>query len=296
MANAELCYLYETEKRPLSTYRQSILPAPDHLYQMFLVFKDVLDSPSMCEQVPTNLVTYYQQGYIDRIIGHSNVRDVVPDEILRFRRHMAKVASDKTSEYYTKWDKLIPVFHTIPGNVLVTLAENYLTLYPKFVLDNDIPLSELPFRDIRAVDRQERHNEIVFDYRVATLALLNGTCIGDERREYGNLCPFPLAKQKKCICTLTCSCAAACTRDARRPCPCSERQLRILLACRREDTGTSDFMTRANTLGRAYFEGFAVMNSDVELTDIVSQIQLAFDGFRLEIEKERANVPAPVWM
>lgn len=295
LANIELSSLFEITTRPWTAYHEFVLPASDHLYRILVAFKDILDAPSMCEAIRTDLVTYYQESYIHRMATHDSVKEDVLDDILGFRRYAVSVISDKNSAYFVKWNSLIPFFDSISPKLLAILAEKYLTHTPKFLLEYDIPLSKLPFAYNRKLDLAAWERERQFDHRIATLAKLEGRVVGEERRDDYRLGLLTLVKQEKCICISICSCALACTYDVERPCPCSERHLRIMLARRRQDTGTSDFMTRANTLGRAFFEGLAVLNPDTKARHLSTELRFAFENFQLEIQKERAIVPVCVW-
>ncbi|KAJ5155305.1 hypothetical protein N7492_008108 [Penicillium capsulatum] len=295
MANMELAALFKMATRPSTTHLKFVLPDPNHLYRIFLAFKDVLDAPSMCEAPRSDLISYYQERYIHRVTTHEATREISLDDVLGFRRYAVNVVSERPSSYYDKWEHLIPCFDSIPANIMAILAEKYLTVVPNVVPDDDVPLSDLPFYHLKMTDPEAWERDIIMDHRIATLAKLQGRSIGDERRDDRRVRLLPLSKQQKCICASICTCARDCTYDVERFCPCAERQLRIMLARRRKDTGGSGFMTRANTLGRAFFHGLSSLKPEVESQCINNQIHIALDLFELEIQKERANLPAPVW-
>lgn len=286
MAGIEIFAQFKMESRPLTNRHQLYLPDPDHMYRIFLTIKDVLDSSAICEDVNEAVVHAFQEGYIRRILRKENDKGFNIDDMLGYRRFAVSVVNDKTNQFTKKWNLLIPFFDSVPAALMALISEKYFAIVPKVVLEDDILTSELPFIDIKSADYGLWEKEIIKDHRMAALAKLEGKSLGDVRSKEANHLLHQV-KQHKCICTSLCCCAHECTNDPERFCPCSERQLRVMLAQTRKGPGRFNFTTRANTMGRACFEGLTVLKRDIRENDLLLQLRGTIELFEMEITKER---------
>ncbi|KAJ5683525.1 hypothetical protein N7462_006690 [Penicillium macrosclerotiorum] len=287
MAGIELCALFKIDSRPVTTRKQFYLPDPNHLYRIFLACKDLLDAPSVCECLQETVVSQWEEGYLRRLAIKQAESGFNPDDLLGYRRYALSIISDRTCAYVKKWNNLIPFFDTIPAEVLTVLSEKYFTIMPRVVMEDDVPAAELPFIDLKATNFAQWEKDLIQDHRIATLAKLNGTKVGEERRDEPKIQLLTMVKYHKCICIASCFCALACTYDVERPCPCSERHLRLMLARRSRGPGRFDFTTRANTVARACWQGLASLKRSLPDEVVLVELNETFDIFELEIQKER---------
>lgn len=287
MAGIELCALFKVEIRPAAGSRQYPLPGPDHMYRIFLACKDNLDNHNVCEDLQEGIVHKWQEVFLHRLAKKEIEGGFNPDDVLGYRHFAWNVVSDSHSAYVNKWLYLIPFFPSIPKEILIVMSEKWFTVLPKATLRDDVPASQLPFIDFKRVDRKQWEKELIQDYRLASLAQLEGRSIGDERRDNPKIRLLNLAKCRKCICAATCLCATECTHDLESPCPCSERYVRLMTARLSNNPGRFGISTRANTAARACWEGLARLRWDVSDEDILLEWSEAFAVFELEIHKER---------
>lgn len=294
MANIELCALFRMDPRPATTHEQFYLPDPNHLYRIFLAFKDVLDSPLVCEQshsaIVQDTVAQYQEDHVRRLILREAAREFTKDDLLGYRRYALNIVSERTSAYCKKWSQLIGFFSNIPSDVMTLMSEKYLARVPRVVPEEDITAAELGFVDLKATHPAQWEREIILDHRMAALAKLEGKSVGEVRRDDPKIRLLSIVKYHKCVCTSLCFCALECTYNVERWCPCAERQLRLMLARRRKGTGRFSFATRANNLARFCFQGLATLRWDTSDDCLVAELGNLFDMFDVEIQKERSGV------
>ena len=294
MAAIELCGLCKEPTRPQTTHKQFYLPNPDHLYRILLTGKEFLDAPTVCELIQQGLVTKYQEGYVQHAIS-KGANKLSGDDILGYRRYAMRIVSDRSSDYCKKWQPLIAIFNEIPPEIIMAFAERYFTQVPRVDIEKDIPFSDLPFVNLKAVDPVVWEKQIIQDYRLATLAKLEGKSVGDERIEDPRFRLLTIATHRKCICSSICFCAHGCTFDVERPCPCAEWQLHIQLALRRKGPGQHSFMIRANTLARACFQRLASIRPDLDDDQLAQEVENTFAIFEQEILNERSAGPVFTW-
>lgn len=171
-------------------------------------------------------------------------------------------------------------------------SEKYLTMAPVSVIPSDIPFDQLPFLNHSLIAVDTREAEIKKDHRMATLAKLEGTSIGEERQKDPKSGIYHLAKQRRCVCPSLCRCAKDCTDNVLYQCPCAERQVRIMMIKRGLNyrPPTADFATTAGTLTRMYFLGLASLRPDVTERQIADELQRAFEAMAHLIGSEREKI------
>lgn len=294
LACIELCAMFKMGPRPPTTHEQFFLPDPGHLYRIFLAFKDVLDSPLICENsrsaVVRDMVLQYQESHIRSLMVKGGVRGFTKDDVLGYRRYVLNIVSQRTSTYYQKWSQLIHFFDAIPSEVMAVMSEKYFTRVPKEVPEEDITTAELGFIDPKVANPVTGDWDIVLDHRMASLGRLEGKSVGEMRRDNPKTRLQSILKYHKCICASSCSCAEQCTKFVEAWCPCAERQLRLLMARRRKGTGRFKFATRVNNIARFCFQGLADLRPDVSDHLLVAELGIVFDMFDVEIMKERSGV------
>lgn len=294
LACIELCALFKMGPRQLTTHEQFYLPDPSHLYRIFLAFKDVLDSPLICENsrsaVVQDMILQYQENQIRSLMPKGGVRGSTKEDLLGYRRYAQNIVSERTSTYCKKWSQLIRFFDAIPSEVMAVMSEKYFARIPKQVPEEDITLSELGFIDPKAANPITGELDIILDHRTASLAMLEGKTVGEARRDNPKVRLQTILKYHKCICASYCSCAQLCTKEVEKWCPCAERQLRLMMARRRKGPGRFKFATRVNNIARFSFQGLADLRPDVSDHLLVAELGTIFDIFDVEIMKERSGV------
>lgn len=290
LANIELCGTFQTDVLlSLRSHRPFLLPEPDHLYRIVLAFKDALDSPGICSLLRKEAALDFQQAYLSQIVDKSKNSDFPLTDPLGYRLHAANIVTDRTGPYCTKWRNLITFFNVLPCRTLAMMSEPYLTVAPVTVLPDDVPLEQLPFIDPSTISKEVRDAENIKDNRIATLAKLEGTSIGDERHKDPKNRIYHLAKQRKCVCYATCRCSKDCTRDVLLNCPCAERHVRIMtvrrgLHYRWPGLG---FVATSSTMARMFFHGLASLRRGVTDRQIAGELQRAFESIDALITGER---------
>lgn len=287
MTGIELCALFKVELLSAPDSRKFRLPDANHMYRILLACKDNLDNYNICELLQEGIVHKWQEVFLRRLAEKELVNGFNPNDTLGYRQFAQNVVSEPCSAYATKWVSLIPFFPSIPKEILIIMSEKWFTVNPKATLPDDVPSSQLPFLDLKRVNRAQWEKELILDYRLATLGKLEGRSIGDERRDDPKIRLVNLSKYHKCICTSNCSCARECTYNVESDCPCSERHLRLMTARLSKGPGRFDFPTRANTAGRACWGGLARLRRDVSDETILLEWSETFAVFELEIQKER---------
>ncbi|KAJ5648588.1 hypothetical protein N7490_004960 [Penicillium lividum] len=300
MAGIELCALFKLEVRPAMTKdRQFYMPDPNHMYRLFLLFKDILDSPGICEERDNDLVAQFMDGYVRMLIcKDARLGPFIIDDILGYRRYAYSIVSNRHSSYCKKWDSLITNFPDFPPETMTVLSERYFIMVPKHVPESDIALKDLPFTNLEMIDPVIREKEIILDHRLGTLAKLEGKCIGECRHEDQNIRLRLLneVKHAKCICKSVCFCARKCTNDVERRCPCAERQFRMQLAINRKRTGRFNFTTRVDTVAVAGFQGLAALKPDVREDAMLLEMIVIFNAIAMEIQNERSTGEETNWI
>lgn len=287
MAGIELCALFKIELRSATGSRQLHLPDPNHMYRIFLACKDNLDNYNVCELLQEGIVHKWQNAFVRRLATKETEKGFTPDDMLGYRRFAQNVVSDHRSAYVSKWRSLVPFFPSIPKEILIIMSEKWFTVMPKATPPDDVPVSELPFIDLKLANPAQWEKELILDHRLASMGKLEGRSIGDERRDDPKIRLLYLAKCHKCICTSTCLCSKECTRYVESACPCSERYVRLMTARLSKEPGPFDFSARANTAARACWEGLAMLRRDVSDEAFLLEWSEAFAVFELEIQKER---------
>ncbi|KAJ5624490.1 hypothetical protein N7510_000799 [Penicillium lagena] len=287
MANIELCSCFNIDVRPRHIRQQFILPDADHLYRIFLVCKDALDGDAICEALQQGVVMQHQEDYINHVTAKEAAKGFATDDLLGYRRYALSIVSERSSDFCKKWEFLTPFFCDTPPEIITILSEKYLTAIPKRMPDVDRSYHDLPFTDPKTIDPVAWEKEIIQNHRLATLAKLEGKSIGDERLADSQFNLLHLAQEHKCICSSVCSCAHDCTMDVERPCPCAERQLRMLLAKGRTGPGSSNFINRMNGLARSCFEELAMTRRDATDENMIMKLGVVFEMFDLEVHRER---------
>lgn len=295
MAAIELCVQFKTESRPRPECGKFYLPEPDHMYRIFLAIKDVLDSPTVCESLFEFVVDAYQDLHLRRLADTLVGTQFNLDDPLGYRRYVLEIVHETNSQFKQKWGALLPYFSNIPAELVIMISEKYCTVEPKVQLESDVPTDKLPFVDLKIAHFGMWAKELTEDYRLASLGRLEGKMLGEMRRDDGKSL-LPLVQQHKCVCLPLCRCAGECTACPERHCPCSERQLRMMLARNRKGPGEIDFATRANTLARVSFERLAILRRNIRDGQLASQLNEVMEGFELEILKERSLGLSGSWI
>lgn len=294
LANIELCGLFTIGSRPSTTDEQFYLPDPNHLYRLFLAFKDVLDSPLICENTRCknvqDVMIQYQEDRVRKLLAKEAIRGFFNDDLLGYRRYALNIVSERSSAYCQKWSTLLSHFGRIPSEILAVMSERYFTIIPKESPEQDVSVAELAFADPKTTNPIGWERELILDHRMATLAKLEGKSVGEARRDDSRVRILSTSRNHKCICTSVCFCARECTYNVERRCPCAERQLRLMLARRRKGAGQRSFTVRANNLARCCFEGLSSLRRNVSEEHIEAELESVFELFDLEIQKERAGV------
>lgn len=287
MANVDLCSCFHLNLHGLASKASCTLPEPTHLFKILLFCKRILVSPAICPKINTELVRQHQSAYVRVAISRSESMGIFPDDLLGYRRDIMGLVSNSSSAFRRKWTNGILIYEMPPEEILTALSEKYLTLTPKVAFRDELPASELPFVHSELADPEIWERELIKDHRQATLAKLEGKSIGDVRREdeRRRLCDY--VKEYKCVCRSSCSCACDCTLDPERPCPCAERQMRVLVVKRRKGISPREFGARCSSLAKAVFQGFSCLRRDVEDQEIAKEFDRALLLFAEEIQKQR---------
>lgn len=289
MANVELCSSFTVHIRRMSAKDSIGLPEPSHMYKIFLSCKEILDSPKICSGLNKHTIQMCQEGFIRRVAEKISQTGFSYDDILGYRRHIVKEVANECSPFCHKWLPLSVVYRMPPAEILASLSEKYLSIVPKGAISDEVPVSKLPFVNPDTIRPDIWEHQVINDHRQATLAKLEGKSIGDTRREDDERRLLDFAKERKCVCASTCTCAYECTLDVERPCPCAPRMIRIMLATRRQDPGAQPLGARCSGLAKALFDGLAVINREVSDTEMVEELGRSLRLLEEEIQKERMD-------
>ncbi|CAG7963839.1 unnamed protein product [Penicillium salamii] len=295
LASVELCIGFRPNPRSLASHRPFLLPEPAHLYRIIIAFKDALDAPNICANFRKDTALHFQQDYITQIADKIKTSADVPRDSAEYRLYAEGIVGNRNGPYCTKWKTLVTFFSVIPVRVMVLLSEHYLAVAPVSVMPDDIPFDELPFINPDQIEEKKRDAETKKDHHTATLAMLEGTTIGDERLKDPKFRIYYLAKQRKCVCPGLCRCAVECTQKVVRCCPCAERQVRVMKTKRdlRSISSDLDFETTAGTMARMCFYGLASLRCGVTDRQIWAELQRAFDLMDGLITNERGKDKNP---
>lgn len=322
MANVDLCSSFTVNIRCMTAKDVFALPEPGQMYKIFLACKEILDSPSIHSHLNTATIHACQKGFFYRLASKlsttpgfssdsssnsssndNNNND--DDDTMSYRRHIISEISSGIPPFCNKWLRLSAVYHMPSAQVLALLSEKYLSIMPKAPITGEIPVSDLPFVNPDTIRPDVWERQIIQNHRQATLAKLEGKSIGDIRREDSESSSsaassssssarlMGFAKERKCVCASTCTCAFDCTLDVERPCPCAPRMMRVLLAGRRRGPGAAlAFAARCSGLAKAIFDGLAVMSREVPEAEVVKELGHSLVLLEEEVRKERAAAAA----
>ncbi|PLN77927.1 phosphatase 2C-like domain-containing protein [Aspergillus taichungensis] len=288
LANVELCSYFTADLAPAGHRRESRLPEPKFLFRILLLLQQVLNCPSICAARNKILVQKHQDYFLrysmERFVGHA----FPLDDVLGYRRFVLRIVGDPDSPFCQKWAADNPsIEYQLPvQEVLAMQSEKYLTFTPKALVADEIPTSVLPL--VRRKDDPARwERELIRDHRQATLAKLEGRCIGDIRREDDRRLLVEYAKERKCTCRWTCVCAWDCTVHPERVCPCGDRVMRVMFVKHRKNHADRPVGVRCNSLARAVFQGLSCLKRELDDFEIGVELDRAFLLFAEEIQKQR---------
>jgi hypothetical protein len=291
IAAADLCASFTLEVRRLATNSAFILPEPSQLCKILFNCKQALDGSTICVNLNKELVRQHQLDFIRRTSDKIQDAGFVLDDLIGYRQHAIKIVSDKSSDFCQKWGKASVLYEMPPEDVLALQSEKYLSLSPKSAVQQVVPLLKLPFIEPDTIPASIRERDLIMDNRQATLAKLEGKCVGEARRTEGRRRLIDLVRERKCICRSVCICAHDCTQNVERHCPCSERLLSLMVAKRRNSVGPLPFGPRCSALAKAIFHGIASVRPDADDIELTAEIDRATMIFIEEVRKQRsANI------
>ncbi|RMJ25688.1 hypothetical protein PHISP_03419 [Aspergillus sp. HF37] len=292
MASVELCSSFTLDVHHLRIKDTFTLPHPRQLYNIFLSFKETLDSPTVCCALDSQTLREHEESFILRSIEKVAQSAFTTDDFLGYRRFIMGVMADKSSSFNRKWTGLSHVYQMPPPDVLLDHSEKYLSIVPKATDQYDVPASELPYVDLTTIDSDEWNQEMISSHRSATLAQLERKSVGEIRREDRRRTVMGYVREKRCVCFSACVCAMECTNTVERQCPCAERMLRMLLALGRQVPGNKPLGLRCASLARAAFEGLALNKGNTE-SELAAEIDRAIMAFENEVWVQRDASPGP---
>lgn len=292
MASVELCSSFTLDVHHLRIKDTFTLPHPRQLYNIFLSFKETLDSPTVCCALDSQTLKEHEESFILRSIEKVAQSAFTTDDFLGYRRFIMGVMADKSSSFNRKWMGLSHVYQMPPPDVLLDHSEQYLSIVPKATGQYDVPASELPFVDLTTIDSDEWNHEMISSHRSATLAQLERRSVGEIRREDRRRTVMEHVREKRCVCFSACVCATECTNTVDRQCPCAERTLRMLLALGRQVPGNKPLGLRCASLARAAFEGLALTKGNTE-SELAAEVDRAIQAFENEVWVQRDASPGP---
>ncbi|KAL4944029.1 hypothetical protein BDV06DRAFT_210597 [Aspergillus oleicola] len=287
IAGADLCASFTLEFRRLPIKSAFILPEPSQLCKILFMCKQTLDEPTVCVNLRKELVTEHQKHYIRRTTDKLLKTGFILDDLIGYREHALRVVNNKSSDFYRKWNKASVLYRMPPGNVLALQSEKYLSLTPKLAVQQAVPALNLPFIEPSTIPPEIWQRELILDNRQATLAKLEGKCIGEARRDEGRRRLLDFIRERKCICRSVCICALECTQQVERYCPCAERMLSLMVAQRRNSVGPLPFGPRCSALAKAMFQSIASVRSDADDQELSVEIDRAIMIFTEEVRKQR---------
>ncbi|KAL4741010.1 hypothetical protein BDV11DRAFT_203800 [Aspergillus similis] len=294
IAAADLCASFTLEVRRLATNNAFILPEPSQLCKILFNCKQALDGSTICVNLNKELVRQHQLDFIRRTSEKVQGAGFVLDDLIGYRQHAIRIVGDKSSDFCQKWGKASVLYEMPPEDVLALQSEKYLSLSPKSAVQQVVPLLKLPFIEPDTIPSSIRERDVIMDNRQATLAKLEGKCVGEARRMEGRRRLIDLVRERKCICRSVCICAHDCTQDVERHCPCSERLLSLMVAKRRNSVGPLPFGPRCSALAKAIFHGIASVRPDADDIELTAEIDRATMIFIEEVRKQRFSLAGMV--
>lgn len=286
LANVDLCSAFHMDVRQLNATERFMLPSPLQLYNTLLVFKEALDSPTICSRLDKKVVRAFQ----GEIIKHASSKYAEMDadaDPFGYRRLILGIVNDTASSFCAKWGNLSDVYMMPPTDVLTTLSERYLALFPKMAVKHDIPSSELPFIDPESVPEEEWEKLRRTSHHDSAMAILISKCIGWVRRDEAKRSVIDFVKEKKCVCEDKCTCSVKCTFDPERFCPCAEYMMRIMLSQARKTGADMDFEVRCTSLATAIFQSLCALRSDLPHNELTLEADRVIKLFDNEIRVQR---------
>ncbi|KAL4780823.1 hypothetical protein BJX76DRAFT_350648 [Aspergillus varians] len=292
IAGADLCASFTLKYRRQAIESDFVLPEPRQLCTILLICKQTLDDPALCVNLNKELVIQHQKDYIRRAAEKVHSTGFILDDLIGYRRYALSIVNDQSSTFCRKWRKTSALYEMPPGDVLALQSEKYLCYAPKSAVQQAVPALNLPFVEPHTVRQDIWQRELILDNRQATLAKLEGKCIGETRRKEGRRRLIDLVRERKCICRSVCICALECTLNVERRCPCSERMLSLMVVKRRNSVGPLPFGLRCSALAKSIFQGIASVRPDADDMELSVEIDRATILFTEEIRKQRsAEIP-----
>lgn len=288
IAAADLCASFTLEFRRFPVKSAFILPEPNQLCKILFMCKTSLDDPNIRHSLSKELVRDHQKSIINRALDKVKNAGFILDDLIGYRQHALSVLDDQSSGFLAKWDKPSVLYEVPPHEVLALQSEKYLSLSPKLAVQQAVPALNLPFVDQNTVRADVWERELILDHRQATLAKLEGSCVGESRRKEGRRRLIDLVRERKCICRSICICALECTTKVERQCPCAERLLSLMVAKRRTSVGPLPFGPRCSALAKAIFHAMSSVRADAEDTELAAEVDRAMIIFHEEIQKQRS--------
>ncbi|KAL2821730.1 hypothetical protein BDW59DRAFT_174085 [Aspergillus cavernicola] len=287
IASADLCSSFTLGFRRMPINNSFVLPEPSQLCKILFVCKHILDDRTVCLNPNKALIKQHQNEYIRRAVDKIHGAGFILDDFVGYRPYALSIVNDEFSEFCRKWSKSSALYQMPPGEVLTLQSEKYLSFSPKAAVQEAVPALNLPFIDQHTVNPDIWERELILDNRQATLAKLEGKCIGETRRQDDRRRLIDLVRERKCICRPVCSCAWDCTLEVERQCPCSERMLSLMVAKRRRSVGPLPFGPRCSALAKAIFQGVASIRIDADDVELSAEMDRAILIFTEEIRKQR---------
>ncbi|KAA8643591.1 hypothetical protein EYZ11_011276 [Aspergillus tanneri] len=287
IANVDLSSCFHLSLQRMASKDASALPEPSHLSRILCLCKEILELPTVCRDINSALVKQHQHEYVRHSVDRVGNIGFCLDDLLGYRRYILGVATNDSSAFRQKWSDADLMYEMPPEEILAILSEKYLAIASKMVFQDEPSTSELPFVNPEKVDPEIWEQELIKDHRQATLAKLEGKCLGEVRRDDDRRRLSDYMKEQKCICRSSCSCAWDCTLDPERRCPCAERLMRIMLAKRRKGPGSRHFGVRCSSLAKAIFQGVSCIRRDVDDYEIAVELDRALLLFTEEVQKQR---------
>ncbi|KAI9371994.1 hypothetical protein BJX61DRAFT_534330 [Aspergillus egyptiacus] len=287
IAAADLCGSFTLEFRRMPINGAFALPEPNQLCKILLVCKLILDDHTMCVNLNEALIREHQNEFIRYSMEKVERAGFFQDDLLGYRPHALRVIGNESSDFCQKWRNAPVAYQMPPAQILTLQSEKYLAFTPRSTVQQAVPALNLPFIDPSTVHPEIWEREIILDNRQATLAKLEGKCLGELRRQDDRRRLIDFVREKKCICRPVCSCAWDCTLDVERPCPCAERMLSLMIAKRRRSIGPLPFGPRCSALAKSIFQGLASIRSDANDDELSAEMDRAIIICAEEIRKQQ---------
>lgn len=286
LSNVDLCSAFHMDVRQLNNTERFMLPSPLQLYHTLLVFKEALDSPMIRSILDRKVVRAFQREIIQQASSKRPEVDSGTDPF-GYRSLILGIATDVASSFREKWDNLSDVYVMPDTDLLTTLSERYLALFPKMTVKHDISCDDLPFIDPKSVPEDEWEKRRRASHHDSAMAILISKCIGWVRRDEAKRTVIDFVKEQKCVCDEKCSCSVKCTFDPERFCPCAEYIMRIMLSQARKTGENMDFEVRCTSLATAIFYCLCALRSDLSHSERTLEADRVIKLFDNEIQIQR---------